>query len=318
MGEEKEQTFWVPSGATLRLPPRMRLASTERERLWKGLERFVNCGDDLADYQALGRGFSDFWPVEIWHYPNEESHAPKSLLGLVDRALSIGRAVEKGELSEGEGQAEIKRMQWENEHGGLAWHPVCHKLFLFYRDTLREIWLGKRPTTRRADDLGSLADLAYPSPLGWMRGRAHEFLLGLTDYNEQARRMEGPDVTFDRPYALDLAWLEILGHFSAAVVEGRVEISMLWEIGDFRLVPNNDFQRAFYLLFRQNWRARVCPRCNGFFVARKQRQIFCGTGCSAGNRLATKRKWWNRVGAERRARERQRPSKRARRERKNR
>jgi hypothetical protein len=38
-----------------------------------------------------------------------------------------------------------------------------------------------------------------------------------------------------------------------------------------------------------------------FFIARTPKQMFCGTSCSAGSRLASKRKWWKRVGAKNRA-----------------
>lgn len=296
MGKQTAQSLWAPSGATLRLPPRMRLAPAERERLWKGLERFVNCRDSEGDYQALGYAFRDFWPVDIWHYPNQEGvpiFPPELTPGTI-------RAIIKGELSE----AEIKQVEWESQTQSLNWHPACHRLFLFYRDTLREVWRGERQTIRLEDEhLTTLADLAHPSPLGWMGGHTHEFLLGLTEYNEEAQEVgkrKEFDLSLIRPFALDHAWQEILDRFPTVAVEGRVEISMLWGIGDFSLVPHNDFQRAFYLLFRQNWRARICPRCKMFFVARKPKQTFCGTGCSAGNRLASKRKWWNRVGAKRR------------------
>lgn len=313
MSEEKAQAFWAPGGATLRLPPRMRLARSEQERLWKGLERFVNCRDDVADYEALGRAFPDFWPVEIWHYPNQESHEPHHF-----QSLGVIRSVAKGELSE----AELKEMEWRGQTENLNWDPVCRNLFFFYRDTLREVWHGERQTARSEHpNVGFLSDLLHVSPLGWCGGFAREFLLGIRDYNEEAReRTKNGGFDFDliRPFALDDAWREISNHFPTVAARGRVEISMLWGMGDFSLVPHNDFQRAFYLLFRQNWRARVCPRCKMFFVARKPKQIFCGTGCSAGNRLASKRKWWNRVGAKRRARQSQRISGRNRMERKSR
>src|SRR5271155_2174203 len=131
MSKEKAQQFWVPGGAPLRLPPRMRLAASERERLWKGLERFVNCGDSQSDYQALGRAFPDFWPVEIWHYPNQKPPAPVSILG---------RIVSEPELSEEE---LLKKMEHERQTDTLNWHPACHELFLFYRDSLREVWSGE-------------------------------------------------------------------------------------------------------------------------------------------------------------------------------
>ena len=322
MSEQKAQAFWVPSGATLRLPPRMRLAPSETERLWKGLERFVNCDDSESDYKALGHAFPDFWPVEIWHYPNQESHGPHALPPLntalgTSVLVSKGLAAGKGELSE----ADVEKMEWESQTETLNWHFACRKLFIFYRETLREVWRGEPLEFRSVEDRPTLADLSRPTRTGWLAGRAHEFLLGIMDYNEEAcerAKNEGFDLNLTRPIALDMIWQEIFNQFPTVAVEGRVEISMLWRMGDFSLVPHNDFQRAFYLLFRQNWKARVCPRCNMFFVARKPKQIFCGTGCSAGNRLASKRKWWNRVGAKRRARQRQRVSGRSRRERKNR
>jgi hypothetical protein len=312
MTTQENQAFWAPSGATVRLPPRMRLARAERERLWKGLERFVNCGDSESDYHALGRAFPDFWPVEIWHYPNYKPPVPPPILGRIV-------TTPEPELSEEE---QLKKWEHEGTMEGLAWNPACRALFLFYRETLREVWRGEPKASRSVDDRPTLADLGFPTQVGWLAGHTHEFLLGLMDYNEEARKVaKGEEFEFSlvRPLALDEAWREILAQFPTAAVEGSIRIGMLWEIGDFSLVPHNDFQRAFYLLFRQNWRARVCPRCKMFFVARKPKQVFCGTGCSAGNRLASKRKWWNRVGAKRRARER-RPhlSKKRGRERKNR
>ena len=62
------QDFWARGGATVSVPLRMRLAPAERERLWKGLERFVNCEDDLRNFQSLGRAFPSFWPVRIYYY----------------------------------------------------------------------------------------------------------------------------------------------------------------------------------------------------------------------------------------------------------
>lgn len=288
MRKEKAQAFWAPGGATLRLPSRMRLARSEQERLWKGLERFANCGDSDGDYQALGRAFPEFWPVDIWHYLNQEPPGPAPVLGR--------RIVEEPELSEEE---MLKEMEHKGQTESLNWRPSCRKLFLFFRDALRAVWTGEESEE-------------------WPGGGREEFLLGLKDFNEKAKSAGDAWLNLVRPVALDDAWQEILKEFPSAAVEGRVEISMLWRMGDFYLVPQNDFQRAFYLLFRQNWRARVCPRCKMFFVARKPKQIFCGTGCSAGSRLASKRKWWNHVGARRRAKQRQRVSMRSRRERKGR
>jgi hypothetical protein len=260
--------------STLAAPLQMRLASRNTECLWKGLERFVNCGDSIEDYQALGKAFSDFWPIRVDYWSIEQRQR-------ADGSISVGRAVLVG------------------------WHPACHKLFLFYRDTLRSIWRGQKEV-----------EPGFTS--------APDFLLGLLSLNEEARacvqkwRAErlAPDLT--APESLVSAWMDILNEFSEAQPELPNRVSSLWKEGGFFLVPLNDFQRAFYFLFRQSWRARACPRCKMFFVARRPKQLFCGTVCSAGSRLASKRKWWSSVGAKRRTVQRKTSLNRNRKERKRR
>jgi hypothetical protein len=41
------------------------LAPEERQRLYKGLERFVNTGDDPKEYKALPKAWPDFWPFDL-------------------------------------------------------------------------------------------------------------------------------------------------------------------------------------------------------------------------------------------------------------
>jgi hypothetical protein len=280
------QAFWVPGGATLRLPPRMRLAPSEVERLWKGLERFANCDDSGKEYQALGRAFPDFWPVDIQYFPNQERDPSKSIAtGIIARLgespfeiPSISTPVPE-EISDEE-------LEHLSSTKSLNWNPACHRLFLLYRDALRAIWKGQREST------------------DWFAGGEPAFLLGLRDWNgparEDAKKRSFP-ILPPYPPELYFSWEAILDGFSTAWGEGPVHIDMLWRYGDFFLVPRNDFERAFYRLFRESWRARVCPRCKMLFVARRPKQKFCGTGCSAGSRLASKLKWWKRVGSKKRA-----------------
>jgi hypothetical protein len=50
-----------------------KVGGAARERLWKGLERFANCGDGLQEYLGLQQGYPKFWPATIWTaYPNFE------------------------------------------------------------------------------------------------------------------------------------------------------------------------------------------------------------------------------------------------------
>jgi hypothetical protein len=247
----------------------MRLAQAERERLWKGLERFVNCPDSLDEFQALGKAFPDFWPVEIHGQPL----AVNALRQRLDPSPIVS--------------------------GDLAWHPLCHELFLVYRDMLRALWSRE--------------------PGSWLYGG---FLLGIEASNERVvleikdstsfKVGRGQELSLSDSLAWPLrsypklvrAWQQILARVSVTNVTS-VPVYPRWPQSGFGVAPQNDFQRAFYYLHLESWRARVCPRCRMFFVARRGKQVFCGTSCSAGSRLASKRKWWKRVGTKRRASQRQ-------------
>jgi hypothetical protein len=268
MTRRNSQGFWTPGKATVRFPSGMRLAASERERLWKGLERFVNCGDSESDYRALSQAFWGFWPMLLCHLPLQDSRIFESLES--DEPLVP--------LSDAELEQDKPTM--------LNWDANCHKLFLFYRDTLRDVWSGKETTD-------------------WFDGGRAEFLLGLNDLNEKARQQaeqRAPSPKLDSPFELYESWSEIVAYFPTAEVIGEHKFEMIWDRGAFSLAPIGDFQKAFYMLFRQSWRARVCPRCKMFFVARRPKQRFCGTVCSAGSRLASKRKWWRSVGTKNRSR----------------
>ncbi len=51
--------------ATLALRDVSRLAHSEKERLFRGLERFVNASDFIEDYKALSKGWRGFWPFDL-------------------------------------------------------------------------------------------------------------------------------------------------------------------------------------------------------------------------------------------------------------
>jgi hypothetical protein len=244
----------------------MRLARAERDRLWKGLERFVNCGDSMDDYRALSRAFWEFWPMLMYHFPLQDDRIFES-------------------LEANEPIRPLTSLEFENDKPQvLLWEHGCHDLFLFYRDVLRCVWSGA-------------------TTFFWIEGGRPEFLLGLDDLNEAARREaeDGYCSELHCPRGLYDAWSEIMNYFPTAKPIEGIRFGMIWKQGEFCLNTANDFQKAFYMLFRQSWRARVCPRCELFFVAQRPKQAFCGTVCSAGSRLASKRKWWRSVGAKRRA-----------------
>lgn len=187
----------------------------DRERLWKGLERFVNCGNSKEDYQALGKAYPDLWPLEYSH-----------------------------------------------------WVPAGHRLFLYYRRALRLIWAHDARAIKWGATGFLLGTRGFPGASS-------------PGFRDDLRALGGPfSEASDIPVSAVL-WPQ-------------------WETGDFIYSSQNNFQRAFYFLFRESWRARICPLCRLYFVAQKPRQKFCSVSCSTRSRLASNMDWWKRVGAARR------------------
>ncbi len=272
MASDEKQAFYVPRGAVVRVPHSVRLAAAERERLWKGLERFANCDDSLTGYEALGKAFRGFCPVVIYYYLHPE---PRNASTSTPKNGS-------DQTSE-----EIFR---QNAIARIDWHPICHQLFLFYRDTLRNLW------ARQADDLSFFIE----GPVDFLMGTSRSLKLLFAEIKIWLRDRSRPCPS-DYPTALLDACEPIVLEFPTAEVVGFAQLEMIWSMGDFLLYPFTDFQRAFYLLFRQSWRARICRRCSHWFVARKPKQVFCDKICNAASRRYSQRKWWHKTGAKRRS-----------------
>src|ERR1700680_3133361 len=131
MAPGASQVFSIPAEATIRRRGSNRLAPAERERLWKGLERFINCGDSVYDFQALSRAFPSLWPTVV------ENADPD----LTKRGAIWNHDAQEW-VSEGAEPPAGARLEQVVEYPVLDWNPACHKLFLFYRDILRTVWSG--------------------------------------------------------------------------------------------------------------------------------------------------------------------------------
>ncbi|HVS87099.1 MAG TPA: hypothetical protein VHF01_02630 [Candidatus Acidoferrum sp.] len=191
----------------------------DKLRLWKGLARFVNCGDSEGERKALQKAFPDLCVFPIYL-------------------------------------------------------PEARELFLYYRDALRRVWEGDRRDTRLFHDVG--------------------FLLGLNDFTGR----------FPSQFlSAENSFRSVIPAVAYSHREARLRPD--WESGDFLYGSMNNFQRAFYLLFRESWRARVCPQCNTYFVGEKPRQKFCSLSCSNRSRLASNLNWYHRVGVGRRRKQSQ-------------
>lgn len=160
----------------------------------------------------------------------------------------------------------------------LAWAPECHSLFLFYRDALRDVWaLGPR---------------AHP--------RFLSFLLGLL----------WGDTFSTQPPAVNNRLHEIWGelqklHPTLDLVES-FPLHPIWPRGTFTFTaptttPMNEFRVALWDLFRESWRAKVCPLCGLYFIAGKAPQRYCSAVCSNDAHRAQVLSWWRREGSKQRA-----------------
>ena len=161
----------------------------------------------------------------------------------------------------------------------IAWEPACHKLVLFYRDILQvACW----PT--------------IPSRNDTFAGDTFLLLLGID------------------PPAGNGNWVEAFKEIQAiypaanAVAPEFSRLQADWKTGTFEYKPDNDFQRAIYILFREGWRAKTCLRCSRRFVASKAVQSYCSTKCSGEAKRKRNLDWWNRSGKKLRKKAQKLPS----------
>jgi hypothetical protein len=159
-----------------------------------------------------------------------------------------------------EDKAEARPLDWSA--------PECHRFALIYRDALRRLWIKDQEALGRG--LGS-------------------FVLGINSFF----------VTGLEPYipGLDHAWSQVKARYSRLEIEPPT-LFMHWGSGAFLFNPITDFQRAVYILFRESWRAKVCPCCSGFFIAQKAPQIYCTPHCYGMTKQRRGLDWWRQHGDE--------------------
>lgn len=204
----------------------------------------MNLGDTLEEYLAFGRQNPTFFPIPIrdrWKISETPLPSP---------------SVEETMLT-----AERERKVWRKAY---AWESACHKLVLFYRDSLGRAW---RP--------------AEPGPYDIGTGEEFEILLGMETGYQYADREEALQVI-------------IAAHPDAEVQSSPIFAD--WKSGSFLYSPTNDFQRAVYILFREGWRAKTCVRCSRRFIADKPVQRYCSTRCSGEANRERNLAWWNKYG----------------------
>jgi len=100
---------------------------------------------------------------------------------------------------------------------------------------------------------------------------------------------------------LNEAWHQLTTRHPGAYEARYPFVGAVWATGDFDYSPLNDFQLAMYMLFRESWRAKVCPRCSQYFVADKPAQMYCSSACANAAHRAQALNYWRAEGAAKRA-----------------
>lgn len=154
---------------------------------------------------------------------------------------------------------------------------ALHPLILNFRDLLQHVWRGSADRDPRILDILMGLNTEILDPEKWRGGVPGE-VAPLTRFFSQAA----------------MPALERLRR--ANIAPSRLEA--VWTTGDFRFVTASWFHWAVYAVFRESWRARVCPQCRRYFIADRPPQRFCSTACSGEARNARNRSWWRHEGKE--------------------
>src|SRR5258708_5842217 len=119
----------------------------------------------------------------------------------------------------------------------VGWRTEFHELFRVFRDLLREVWKH-----------GGNAELAI--------------LMGTAEWAWKVINREAEPGTLDaifRGYETRLK--EASARIPAKYFAVPAKVYPDWSVGTFRYKADTQFREAMYLLFRQSWRAKMCPRC---------------------------------------------------------
>jgi hypothetical protein len=173
----------------------------------------------------------------------------------------------------------------------LKWRPKFQKLMLVFRDYLRQVWRSE-PNALKNESLGILL------------GLEREYLgVALEAGSAAVCRERGQPVAREvRVPNNDLieACRCVRRAYPNAIIASSPTVAPYWPTGNFVYIPQNDFQRAVYSLFRESWRARTCRTCTAYFIAQKPAQLYCATKCAGAAKQQRDLEYWKDTGAKKR------------------
>jgi hypothetical protein len=172
----------------------------------------------------------------------------------------------------------------------LSWRADAHRLFLFYRDSLRGLWIRNPLTVNDGFQIpllfGLLSDATMREILSGQVLLTRPLQFALSPLMKLRPRVR----LFNLDPHLRLPDSSPLAYFWPDWTGGRVEY-----------VSRLDFQRSVWLLFCESWRAKLCPKCSRYFLAEKPAQLYCSVSCSSAVHRASSLKWWKQKGSQKRA-----------------
>jgi len=163
----------------------------------------------------------------------------------------------------------------------LSWHADAHRLFLFFRDSLRDLWIRNPATIKEGIQV----------PL----------LFGIVQQSHLADLLSGKALS---SVTLDAALSPLRNLHPGVRLPGSSPLAFFWPdwtSGRVEYVSRTDFQRSLWLLWPESWRAKVCLRCSTYFLAQKPAQLYCSVSCSSAAHRAISLNWWKQKGSRRRA-----------------
>ena len=158
----------------------------------------------------------------------------------------------------------------------VGWEPALFELFRVFRNLLRRVWKN-----------GDKSELAI--------------LLGIDEGTIEIMNRQKKPPTLDRVLlgpksAIEKAMEIIPRNYLAA----PNKVVPDWSTGAFCYEANTDFLGAIYELFRQSWRAAICPQCRKYFIADKPPQRYCSSKCYGAAKRTRDLQFWRNVGSNRR------------------
>jgi hypothetical protein len=178
---------------------------------------------------------------------------------------------------------DLARAEDEEPKPELApYEPEFYELFRTFRDMLREVWKSGSET--------GLAILLGVDPVAW------QIITRKIGAHPEEQLFGGPYI------AIEQAMANISTSFRSGPSNLFYPSNLApdWRTGTFRYEPDTEFRRAVYTLFRQSWRAKICPRCMKYFIGDKPPQMYCSTKCYGAAKRDRDLQLWRTTGSERR------------------